>query len=102
MIRIIEWLLDLKNIRLGRDAPLRLEWNTHIEAWMLTCFGIIALAWVVAICTPMVLPANAFLTLSIAVCSSALISSIETLSTLVEKLPNGPADFTTKTAGVAA
>jgi len=49
VIRILEWLLDLKDIRLGRDAPLRLAWNTHIEAWMLTCFGIVALAWVVAI-----------------------------------------------------
>ncbi len=47
MTRLIEWLLDLENIRLGRDAPLLLKWETDIEGWVLLCLGALALAWVV-------------------------------------------------------
>jgi len=44
--RLIEWLLDLENIRLGRDAPLLLTWESGIAGWMLLGFGLVALTWV--------------------------------------------------------
>ena len=31
-MRILEWLLDLDNIRLGRDAPLILTWDRGVPA----------------------------------------------------------------------
>jgi len=43
---LIEWLLDLESIRLGRDAPLMLEWQGRAEAWMLVGFALAAVAWV--------------------------------------------------------
>lgn len=42
MIRIVEWLLDLENIRIGRDAPLSLKWQSAFHAWQLACFAILA------------------------------------------------------------
>lgn len=39
---MIEWLLDLENIRIARDAPLHLKWHAPLEAWAL--FGITVLA----------------------------------------------------------
>ena len=39
---MIEWLLDLENIRIARDAPLHLKWHAPLEAWVL--FGITVLA----------------------------------------------------------
>ena len=46
MTRLIEWLLDLENIRLGRDAPLLLKWESEFAGWMLLGFALAALAWV--------------------------------------------------------
>ena len=50
-MQLLQWLFDLENIRLDRDAPLALEWQTPstLEAWMLACFGIAAATWVVLI-----------------------------------------------------
>ncbi len=51
MTRFIEWLLDLNDIRLGRDAPLILQWDPpwRIEAWLVFCFALLALAWIILI-----------------------------------------------------
>ena len=46
MTSIVEWLLGLESIRLGRDEPVLLRWNTQVEAWMLVCVALAALAWV--------------------------------------------------------
>lgn len=42
----IEWLLDLENIRFGRDAPLMLRWSPHVEAWMLFCIALAVGGWI--------------------------------------------------------
>lgn len=46
MTRLMEWLLDLENIRLGRDAPLLIKWESEVAGWLLFGFGLAALAWV--------------------------------------------------------
>ena len=46
MTHWIEWLLDLDNIRIGRDAPLMLEWSSHVEAWMLFCVALAVGSWI--------------------------------------------------------
>lgn len=46
MTGFIEWLLDLQNIRLGKDAPLMLRWSDSIEAWMLLAVGLAAVTLV--------------------------------------------------------
>lgn len=33
--RLLEWLLDLDHIRLGRDAPLSLQWEMPLPVWFL-------------------------------------------------------------------
>jgi len=48
MTRLLEWLLGLSDIRLGRDAPVRLEWHTPIEPWVLVVGGLVVGAWVVS------------------------------------------------------
>ena len=35
MKRVLEWLIDLKDIRLGRDAPLLVQWELPVPAWVL-------------------------------------------------------------------
>jgi hypothetical protein len=47
--RILPWLLDLENIRLGEDAPLVLRWEGPFEAWVLFAFALLAVAWVVMV-----------------------------------------------------
>ena len=47
MTRLIEWLLDLDSIRLGRDAPLILKWNSPLAAWVLFGFALLALTFIV-------------------------------------------------------
>ncbi len=47
VLRLIEWLLDLQNIRLGRDAPLLLRWERSIPAWALFAGALLVLAWIV-------------------------------------------------------
>lgn len=49
MARLLEWLLDLDSIRIDRDAPLLLKFNGHIQAWMLVCFALAAITWVVIV-----------------------------------------------------
>jgi hypothetical protein len=49
MSSLFEWLLGLENIRLGRDAPVYLEWSAHPEPWMLFGIGVLAAAWVGAL-----------------------------------------------------
>lgn len=46
MTRVIEWLLGLDGIRLGRDAPLILRWERHVEAWMLVGMASAAVVWI--------------------------------------------------------
>ena len=41
MTRLLEWLLDLENIRLGRDAPLILTWGRGAETWLLFCLAVV-------------------------------------------------------------
>ena len=47
-MNLLQWLLDLENIQLGRDAPLVFEWHApwRIEAWMLVCFALLAVTWI--------------------------------------------------------
>ena len=47
MTSLLEWLLDLEGIRLGRDAPLMLRWGNPIEPWIVFALGLVALAWIV-------------------------------------------------------
>lgn len=49
MTELLEWLLDLQNIRLGHDAPLMLRWNSLVEAWMLFCLALLAVTWIALI-----------------------------------------------------
>jgi len=49
MTSALEWLLDLQQIRLARDAPLLIKWHTDVHAWMLFCAGLVALAALAAI-----------------------------------------------------
>lgn len=49
MTRLIEWLLGLHDIRLGRDAPLLFRWESPIPAWMLLAVGVFAAALIVLI-----------------------------------------------------
>jgi len=37
--RVLEWLLDLEHIRLGRDAPLSLGWQAALPLWFLVPLG---------------------------------------------------------------
>ena len=49
MTRLLEWLLDLHDIRLGRDVPLLLKWENEVAGWVLLSFGLVALAWVTVV-----------------------------------------------------
>ncbi len=42
MTRLLEWLLDLDHIRLGRDEPLSLQWQMPVEPWVLAGIGALA------------------------------------------------------------
>ena len=50
MIEILEWLLDLEHIRLGRGAPLILKWVGEVPAWLLLCAAVALGALVVLAC----------------------------------------------------
>jgi hypothetical protein len=39
--KLIEWLLDLQNIRIAEDAPLVLQWQTRVQAWVLFGLGLL-------------------------------------------------------------
>ncbi len=41
-IRVVEWLLDLEQIRLGRDAPLSLYWQMGVPQWLLVPLAALA------------------------------------------------------------
>jgi len=40
---LLEWLLDLDHVRLGRDAPLSLQWQLPVEPWVLATVGALAM-----------------------------------------------------------
>ncbi len=42
MTRLLEWLLGLENIRLGRDEPVLLRWEAGAESWILFTFAVVA------------------------------------------------------------
>lgn len=39
----LEWLLDVENIRLGRDAPVMLDWRGPVQPWMVFALAVITL-----------------------------------------------------------
>lgn len=45
----LEWLLDLENIRLARDAPLLLRWENQLPAWLLFGIAVLAFVWIAGI-----------------------------------------------------
>ena len=47
MKRFFEWLMDLDDIRIGRDAPLSVHWELPLPAWVLLAFILIAVAGIV-------------------------------------------------------
>ncbi len=49
MTRVLEWLLDLDRIRIGRDAPLLLRWERDVPVWLLFCCGLIALLYLILV-----------------------------------------------------
>lgn len=46
---MIEWMLGLERLRLERDAPLLLRWNSSAPAWLLFGLGLLAAAWVAGV-----------------------------------------------------
>ncbi len=46
MKRLFEWLIDLNDIRIGRDAPLSVHWELPVPAWVLLAFILVAVAGV--------------------------------------------------------
>lgn len=50
MTGVLEWLLDLDRIRVGRDAPLALKWNPPFEAYQLFVACLVLAAAVLLIC----------------------------------------------------
>jgi uncharacterized membrane protein len=42
--RLLEWLLDLEGIRIGHDAPLTLQWQGPIQAWILLCGALLTVS----------------------------------------------------------
>ena len=49
MTGVLEWLLDLDNIRLARDAPLLLRWDRHAPAWLVFTIAVAGFAFVVMV-----------------------------------------------------
>ena len=49
MKRFFEWLIDLDDIRIGRDAPLSVHWELPLPAWVLLAFILVAVAGVVMV-----------------------------------------------------
>jgi len=46
VLSFLEWLLELDNIRLARDAPLLFRWGTRLQPWMLFGFALFAASWI--------------------------------------------------------
>ncbi len=42
MASLFQWLFDLDGIRIGRDAPLSLKWQSALPAWQLACCALAA------------------------------------------------------------
>jgi uncharacterized membrane protein len=49
MNRLVEWLLDLEHIELGRDRPLQLNWVNAAPAWLIFCCALAIIAWITLI-----------------------------------------------------
>jgi hypothetical protein len=47
--RLLEWLIDLKDIRLGRDAPLSVQWELPLPAWVLLALILVAVACIATV-----------------------------------------------------
>ena len=46
MKRLFEWLIDLDDIRIGRDAPLSIQWDLPLPAWVLLALILVIVACV--------------------------------------------------------
>ena len=46
MTELLEWLLCLENIRLGRDAPLLVKWGVDLPAWVLFGCTLAGAVWI--------------------------------------------------------
>ncbi len=46
MRSLAEWLLDLDNVRLGRDAPLLLKFGADVPAWLLFGCALMGVIWI--------------------------------------------------------
>ncbi|MCH8966488.1 MAG: hypothetical protein IID43_02325 [Planctomycetes bacterium] len=49
MRSLAEWLLDLDNVRLGRDAPLLLKFGADVPAWLLFGCALLGVIWIALI-----------------------------------------------------
>ena len=47
MKQLMEWFLDLDDIRLGDEAPLALQWDSPLEVWVVFCIAVLVLTWIV-------------------------------------------------------
>jgi len=62
---VLEWLLDLENIRLARDAPLLLRWENQLPAWLLFGIGLMAASWIAGVYLREPLPRGRRITLAV-------------------------------------
>jgi hypothetical protein len=46
LVRAAEWLLGLDRIRLGRDAPIHLHWNSPFPGWLVLALGLVVLLFI--------------------------------------------------------
>ncbi|MCP4589415.1 MAG: hypothetical protein GY842_01595 [bacterium] len=46
LVRVIEWLLGLDRIQLGRDAPLRLVWDSPHPGWVVVTLSVLVLLFI--------------------------------------------------------
>ncbi len=49
MTDVIEWLLDLQDIRLARDAPVLVKFAAQVPAWALFCCALAGLTWIILV-----------------------------------------------------
>ncbi len=49
MTRVIEWLLDLQDIRLASDAPVLVKFAAQVPVWALFCCALAGVTWIVLI-----------------------------------------------------
>ncbi len=49
MYRLLQWILDLDEVAIGRDTPLSLQWQTPMPTWQLTAIALLAVGLVVVL-----------------------------------------------------